>query len=177
MDSYDKNEVTKLIKEKAKKILTKKIQVGDSSVGHNPNDGHAVGDKWTDSEGYEWEQKEGFRVKSTSMPAVGMFDKVCKDCEKPCTKSYDKETHIRMNRCYHCQINFEVDLKQMKIGNNGNKWQFWVKLQKLRAWDSIDTEIEQYVEERHKLNQKNPYDKTVANALANHETDISMGKQ
>ena len=31
---YDKSEVTRIVKEKAKKILTKKIQVGDSSVGN-----------------------------------------------------------------------------------------------------------------------------------------------
>ena len=82
-----------------------------------------------------------------------------------------------MNRCYYCQIDFESELKGIKIGNRGNKWYFWVKLQKLKAWDSIDREIEQYVDERHKLNQKNPFDKTVANALANGEVDLSMGKQ
>ena len=38
---------------------------GKIQSGYTPTEKHReVGDKWTDSEGYEWEQKEGFRVKS-----------------------------------------------------------------------------------------------------------------
>ena len=80
-----------------------KIQVGYSSQDEH----RKVGDKWVDSEGYEWEQHNGYKVKNSSMPAKGMFDKVCKDCYSPCTKSFDKDTHIRMGRCYKCQVHFE----------------------------------------------------------------------
>ena len=46
-----------------------------------------VGDKWV---GYEWEQKEGFRVKNSVMPAVGMFNHQCKDCGKNCSPKMAK---------------------------------------------------------------------------------------
>ena len=45
-----------------------------------------------------------------------------------------------MDRCYHCQLNFEVDLQSKKIGENGNKWQFWVKLEQLKRWIDMDKE-------------------------------------
>ena len=35
----------------------------------------------------------------------------CKDCSKPCTKSFDVDTYNRMDRCYNCQVQFEEDLK------------------------------------------------------------------
>ena len=74
------------------------------------------------------------------------YDHTCKKCKKNCdSKSYDKDTYKRMGRCYHCQMHFEEDLKFMKIGKWGNKWQFWVKLQQLRRWESIDREVEQFV--------------------------------
>ena len=51
----------------------KKIQVGygDQEVKHRQ-----VGDRWTDSEGIEWEQKDGFYTKVRTMPDVGIFSKV-----------------------------------------------------------------------------------------------------
>ena len=63
-----------------------KIQSGYSPTEEIRN----VGDKWTDSEGYEWEQKEGFRVKNSVMPAVGMFNHQCKDCGKNCSPKMAK---------------------------------------------------------------------------------------
>ena len=48
---------------------------GKIQSGYTPTEEvRKVGDKWIDSEGYEWEQKEGFRVKNSVMPAVGMFN-------------------------------------------------------------------------------------------------------
>ena len=89
---------------------TGKIQVGQ----YTGEDEHRkVGDKWVDSEGYEWEQHNGYKVKNSSMPAKGMFDKVCKDCDSPCTKSFDKDTWVRMGRCYSCQTTFELDLQYL----------------------------------------------------------------
>jgi hypothetical protein len=71
----------------------RKIQVGQYSPTEETR---KVGDKWTDSEGYEWEQKEGYKMKLSSLPAKGIFDKVCKDCEKACTKKRDIDTYSRM---------------------------------------------------------------------------------
>ena len=87
----------------------RKIQSGYSTVEET----HKVGDRWFDSDGKEWEQKNGYRSK-VSKVNVGMFSKQCKDCDKPCTKSFDIDTYNRMNRCYNCQVQFEEDLKWNK---------------------------------------------------------------
>ena len=142
-----------------------KIQVG---YGDQESKHRQVGDRWTDSDGVEWEQKNGFYTKVSSMPAVGMFSKQCKDCKKNCSMTNGDVRHYdtwkRTERCFHCQINFEVDLKSKKIGKNGNKWQFWVKLQMLQRWDAIDKEIEQLVFENSDVKVN---DKALMNALAN----------
>ena len=122
-----------------------KIQSG--FIPEDIHSGRKVGDKWTDSDGVEWEQRDGYRSK-VSKVNVGMFSKQCKDCSKPCTKSFDVDTYGRMDRCYKCQTTFELDLKyesKNRIGKSGNKWQFWVKLQQLMRWDAIDEEIEQFM--------------------------------
>ena len=148
-----------------------KIQSGYTSIEEK----HEIGDKWFDSEGIQWEQMNGYYSKVSKMGNVGIFSKQCKDCDKPCTKSFDVDTYDRMNRCYNCQTTFELDLKYEKknrIGQNGNKWQFWIKLQELKRWDARDREIEQFVFNRHEENKINPFDKSVANAMAN--ANISM---
>ena len=63
-----------------------------------------------------------------------------------------------------------------RIGQNGNKWQFWVKLQQLKRWDAIDEEIEQFMMNRFKENEKNPFDKSVVNAMANANISMELKK-
>jgi hypothetical protein len=126
-----------------------------------------IGDKWTDSDDVQWEQKNGYKSKLTKTRNVGIFTHQCSDCKKGCITSYDKDTHKRMGRCYYCQIDFEVILKSKRIGQNGTKWQFWVKLQQLSNWDAIDRETEQYIFTKHDEKSKRIYDEGVANALAN----------
>ena len=41
---------------------------------------------------------------------------------------------------------------------------------------SIEKDMEQWVEEKHKMLQKNPYDMTVANALANSNVEMTINK-
>ena len=134
-----------------------------------------IGDVWTDSDGVQWEQKNGYKSKLTKVN-VGIFSKRCKTCNKPCTKKYDKDTWNRMKRCYHCQMNFELDLKFMKIGKDNNKWFFWVKLQELKRWESIDNDMEQLIFDNHEMNKKNPYDKSVVNAMANANVSMQIKK-
>jgi len=145
-----------------------KVQVG---YGDQEIERHEIGERWTDSDGREWEQKKGYRVKIKTTPDVGLFSKVCKDCKAPCLKSFDIDTWVRMNRCYGCQTTFELDLKFMRIGETNNKHFFWIKLQKLQRWDAIDKEIEHYMKDLWVRNDKNPFDKTIANAIANHELE------
>ena len=148
-----------------------KIVVGDHSVKSQKT--REVGERWTDSDGKEWEQKEGYISSVSKMPARGIFDKVCKDCESPCINKGDKDTYNRMGRCFVCQCEFETHLKNYRIGEKSNKWQFWVKLQMLRQWDAIEKDAEVFIMERHEEN-KTLLDKSVANALANAEIDTSM---
>jgi len=128
------------------------------------------GERWTDLEGTEWEQCKGYVKKVTAMPDVGIFSKQCKDCGKNCSRlSKDKrnfDTWKRQERCFHCQINWEVDLKSYKnrIGKNNNKHFFWVKLQALQRWEAIDQEIKHLV--YHNSDVKHN-DKALLNALAN----------
>ena len=153
-----------------------KIQSG--FIPEDIHSGRKVGDKWTDSDGVEWEQRDGYRSK-VSKVNVGMFSKQCKDCSKPCTKSFDVDTYGRMDRCYKCQTTFELDLKyesKNRIGKSGNKWQFWVKLQQLKRWDAIDKEVEQLFDEKEKLDSKKIYDKTVVNAIANSNVTMTINK-
>ena len=143
-------------------------QVGYGDQESRPN--RQIGDKWTDLEGVQWEQKDGFYTKVKNTPDVGIFSKVCKDCGKNCSRMQADKRHFdtwkRMERCFHCQINYEEDLKASTIGEKGNKWYFWVKLQMLQRWDAIDQEVQHLVFE----NSDNKFnDKSVANALANEE--------
>ena len=127
-----------------------------------------VGDKWTDSEGVEWEQKNGFYTKVNKLPNVGIFSKKCKDCGRDCSKVHKKQPHFdtwkRFERCFYCQINYETLLKSKSIGENGNKWQFWIKLQMLKRWDTIDEEIQHLVFHNSEVKVN---DKALMNALAN----------
>ena len=54
-----------------------KIQVGYSKTDEK----REVGDKWVDSDGNEWEQKEGYRTKNTSDRVHHSWDMKCSDCE------------------------------------------------------------------------------------------------
>ena len=150
-----------------------KIQVGQYAPTEETR---KVGDKWTDSDGYEWEQKEGFRVKKSNTPAVGLFNHQCKDCGKNCSpkmsKPWDKDTHKADGRCYHCQLNYELDLKfESKL-----RWFAYRRLKDFRNMKSLEKEMEQWIDENTKMLQKNPFDLKVANALANGEVEMTINK-
>jgi hypothetical protein len=152
---------------KIKKIQRALAGEKTPQIGYEPKTVHReVGDIWTDSEDVKWEQRKGYKIKISGLPGVGVLGDQCKDCKKGIQKKgVHRDTYNRMSRCYHCQINFEVDLKEQKIGQAGNKWQFWVKLQQLKRWIDIDKESYDIVDEL--TGQISPFDKSVANALAN----------
>ena len=150
---------------------------GKIQSGYSPTEEiRKVGDKWTDSEGYEWEQKEGFRVKNSMMPAVGMFNHQCKDCGKNCSpkmaKPWDRDCFKADGRCYYCQLDYEIDLKADKP----IKWFAYRRLKDLRNMDAIEKEMIQWVDEMSSIRQKNPFDEKVANALANGEVEMTIKK-
>ena len=149
-----------------------KIQSGyEKAIEHRK-----VGDKWTDSDGYEWEQKEGFRVKVSKLPAVGMFNHQCKDCGKNCSpkmaKPWDRDCFKADGRCYYCQMEYEIDLKADKP----IRWFAYRRLKDLRNMEALENDMIQWVDEMEKTQQKNPFDETVANALANGEVEMTINK-
>ena len=149
-----------------------KIQVGQ----YSPTDEvRKVGDKWTDSEGYEWEQKKGFRVKLSNTPAVGMFNHQCKDCGKNCSpkmaKPWDRDCFKADGRCYYCQMDYEENLKIKPI-----KWFAYRRLKDLQNMESLEKDMIQWIDEMTKQRNKNPFDEKVANALANGEVEMSINK-
>ena len=149
-----------------------KIQSGYSSVKEH----REVGDKWTDSEGYEWEQRDGYQVKKGgSMPSAGMFNHQCKDCKKNCSpktaKPWDRDCFKADGRCYHCQLDYEVDLKVKPI-----RWFAYRRLKDFINMKSIERDMEQWIDEMEKTRKENPFDKTIANALANGEVDMQINK-
>ena len=150
---------------------------GKTQVGYSPVDEiRKVGDKWTDSEGYEWEQKEGYIYKVPTMPSVGIFSKQCKDCGKNCSpkmaKPWDRDVFKADGRCYYCQMDYEIDLKADKP----IRWFAYRRLKDFRNMKSLEREMEQWVDENTKMLEKNPFDLKVANALANGEVEMTINK-
>ena len=146
-----------------------KIQVG----GYSKSDEiRKVGDKWVDSDGNHWEQKNGYRTKNTNNRAHHSWDEKCSSCEKLILKKWDKDTYKADGRCYHCQLNYELDLKF-------DSWLRWFAYRRLKDFKnqlSIEKEMEQWIEEMQKIREQNPFDETIANALANGEVEMSINK-
>ena len=153
----------------------RKIVVGDASVGRE--EARAIGDKWTDSDGYEWEQKNGYQVKKGgSMPAVGMFNHQCKDCKKNCSpkmaKPWDRDCFKADGRCYYCQMDYEIDLK----ADRPIRWFAYRRLKDLRNMDAIEKDMVQWVDEFTKMKNEKIFDESVANAMANDNVELTINK-
>jgi hypothetical protein len=145
-----------------------KIQVGYSSQDEKKE----VGDKWTDSDGNEWEQKDGYRTKNTSNIAHHSWDMKCSGCKKLIVKAWDKDTHKADGRCYHCQIDFEAELKTGKP----LRWFAYRRLKDLINMVALEKDMEQWVEAITEERKKNPFDMSVANAMANSNVEMSIKK-
>ena len=148
-----------------------KIQVGYSKTEKQ----REVGEKWTDSDGKEWEQRDGYYTSVKRTPSVGMFPHQCKDCGKNCSpktaKPWDRDVYKADGRCYYCQMDYEENLKIKPI-----KWFAYRRLKDLNNMDAIEKEMIQWVDELTEQQKKNPFDEKVANALANGEVEMSIKK-
>tara|TARA_R100001443_G_C3263009_1_gene156065 strand:- start:76 stop:582 length:507 start_codon:yes stop_codon:yes gene_type:complete len=143
-------------------------------VGHVPDNIHAgrkVGDKWTDSDGIQWEQKEGYRSKVSALSGMGIADN-CKDCNSFVTKPWDRDTFKADSRCYYCQMDYEFDLKSDKP----IRWFAYRRLKDFQNMKSLEKDMEQWIDEMEKQREKNPFDERVANALANGEVEFTINK-
>ena len=133
---------------------------------------HKVGDRWFDSDGREWEQKNGYRTNITKLASRGIVDHRCSDCEKYIVKPWDKEIFKFNDRCYYCQIEFEAELK------GTGKFDEWKKKQDERIKQEYIKKFEEENEELIKEieNLENPFSKKVANALANGNIEMTINK-
>tara|TARA_Y100000996_G_scaffold188510_1_gene147283 strand:+ start:47 stop:574 length:528 start_codon:yes stop_codon:yes gene_type:complete len=148
-----------------------KIQSG--YVSDNVHANRKIGERWFDSDGDEWEQKEGYRSKVNKLPSVGLGDTCSmEDCKKLIIKKWDKDTYKADGRCYHCQLNYELDLQFDKP----IRWFAYRRLKDLRNMKAIEKEMEQWVDEFEKIKNEKIFDKSVANALANNEIDTTNVK-
>ena len=138
------------IQKMVKGIYNRSIQ-----VGYTGKTLRKEGEEWEDHNGRKWKIQNGQRKQITKVPARGI-DK-CSDCEKLILKDIDQDTYNRMNRCYHCQINFEVDLKAE------GKWEDWVKEMEEKRWETI---LKEYESEMELYKDSDPFDKSVVNALS-----------
>ena len=139
------------IQKMVKGIYDRKIQVGYIGKAIRKE-----GEEWEDYNGRKWKIENGKRKQITKIPSRG-FDK-CNDCEKLILKTVDQQTYNRMQRCYHCQLEFEADLHQK------GEWQNWVKEQEEKRWEAV---LKEYESEMELNKDANPFDKGVANSLAN----------
>ena len=144
--------------------------------GYTPTDEkRKVGDKWVDADGIPWEQKDGYRVKgrlATSDITHQSWDKKCSDCESLIIKPWDRDTHKADGRCYHCQLNYELDLKF----DAPIRWFAYRRLKDFKNMIAIEKEMEQWVEEFTRIRKEKVFDKTVANALANANVSMEINK-
>ena len=146
----------------------RKLVVGQ----YNPTDKERkVGDKWTDSDGDEWVQKKGYRHKISKTPERGIADK-CNTCEAFIFKAWDKDTYKADGRCYHCQLNYELDLKF----DSPLRLFAYRRLKDFQNMVSIEKEMEHWLDERQSMLEKNPFDKDLANAMANENVSMTINK-
>ena len=149
-----------------------KVQSG--YIGEKEED-RKVGDKWVDADGIPWEQRHGYKVKgrlATSDVTHDSWDKKCSSCETLILKPWDKDTHKADGRCYHCQMNFELDLQFDKP----IRWWAYRRLKDLQNMKSIEKDMEQWVEEFTKMRNEKVFDESVANAMANANVEMTINK-
>tara|TARA_Y100000034_G_C6745039_1_gene330828 strand:+ start:128 stop:649 length:522 start_codon:yes stop_codon:yes gene_type:complete len=153
----------------------RKIQV--SMHGEKTPD-RKVGDKWTDSDGVEWEQKKGYISKINKLPNVGLGDS-CSDCKKLIIKKWDKDVYKWNQRCYYCQIDYEAQYSrpvgaQSKDTEHGQYLEGKYENFKENYIKQFEEENKELIKEMEKM--ENPFDTKVANALANGEVEVTINK-
>ena len=148
--------------------------LGKIQSGYNGEDIHAnreIGERWFDHDGKEWEKTEWGRKTVDKLPSVGLGDN-CKSCKSLIIKPWDKDTFKADNRCYHCQLNYELDLQF----DSPIRWWAYRRLKDLKNMEDIQKEMEQWVDAITEERKQNPFDETLANALSNANIEMTINK-
>lgn len=94
-----------------------KITIGYAGMeSGSANRKREIGERWTDADGNEWEQKNGYRIKH------GKFDELrkelstfvnCRKEECTCTKPkrLDEKMRAKMGMCFDCVLDMEYELQ------------------------------------------------------------------
>ena len=140
--------------------------------GYSPSEEkHEVGDKWTDFDGDQWEQRNGYRVKVSKTANVGI-GKICTSCGDLIIKNWDKDVHHLTGNCYHCQLNFELDLKfDAPIRHFA-----WKRLKDFQNMEALEEDFLKWLDEKEKLDKEIVFDDTVAKAMANENVNMTINK-
>ena len=146
----------------------RKIQVGHERTEIT----REIGERWTDSDGKEWEQKNGYIASIKKTPNAGLGDQ-CSDCKSLIIKQWDKEIYKFNNRCYYCQIEFEAELK------GTGKFDEWKENQDKRIKEQyieqFEKENKELIKEIEKMKKNdNPFDAKVANAMSNENVSMTI---
>ena len=159
-----------------------KIQVGYEKTEQK----RKIGERWFDSDGKEWEQKNGYIASIKKTPNAGLGDQ-CSDCKSLIIKPWDKEIFKFNNRCYYCQIDFEAGLKKtVDMTNDVGKDKSgdfinWKKNQdkriKEKYIDEFEKENKELIKQIEKMRKEgNPFDTKVAMAMANENVSMTIKK-
>ena len=149
-----------------------KIQVSMTDYT-NVHANRKLGERWFDSDGGEWEQKQGYRSKINKLPSIGLGDNCSnEDCKKLIIKPWDKDTYKADGRCYHCQMNYELDLQF----DAPVRWFAYRRLKDFKNMESIQKDMEQWIDELEKRKDEKVFDKSIANALANANVEMTINK-
>ena len=151
--------------EKVKKLIAGVGGKRTPGVGYTGKTIHMrkEGEIWEEASGRKFTKVDGKRQQITKVPPKG-FDK-CDDCEKLILKTIDQQTYNRFKKCKYCQIDFEMKLKKE------DKWEDWVKEMEKQRWEAVLAEYEAEMEQMKEAD--GPFDKTVANAIGNHEQGLN----
>jgi hypothetical protein len=139
MDLNEKN----ITPESLKKMLTgthetqNKIQIGYTGEA-TPTEIRNIGDKWTDSDGNEWEQRNGYAIKLGKewQQELREYLNEFKNCPKEtctCTmpKRLDEKMKVIHGMCFDCVLSMEHKLRiegkfeeyeKQKVKNNVMAW-------------------------------------------------------
>lgn len=109
---------------------------------------HSVGERWTDSRGREWEQKENGPVRVTKVIDIvrAEFDDRCSDCgcEIRWGSRHDRKFFNKTGKCFDCLIKEETDLRikgqyvlyeRKKILNNQRTYLLDIRAKLREAFD------------------------------------------
>ena len=98
---------------------------------------HEVGEVWTDANGNEWEQREGYKIQKgkldeiRSLLAKNQMPAHCPKCSKQMNKKLDRKFWLYEKHCFDCQVAFEhtlriegkyADYEKDRMRRNAESW-------------------------------------------------------